>query len=245
MHGIRPFSPEELTANLGSEVNALRYAVSMPRQKVRNLISAIEQSNVNDDEFTMLKRLVERRDRDAVHATVAPVDTAQYRSPRSLTPKIPSDVSVHMKKKIAGIMDQKHDQLEPPSAGTGLETRGQQCPLSGKTLETELTNADGYLLVGMGSNQGGDTSPPTERVGTRAGTATAPANSSNIIFLKASRKSVDKDKGNEEKGEKPPPWNAAVMVLFSFLRGTLGHGRLAVCASCFSSVCAYLSIHYL
>ena len=55
-----------------------------------------------------------------------------------------------------------------------------------------------YLLVGMGSNQGGDTSPPTERVGTRAGTATTPENSSNLMFLKASRKPEDKDKGKEE-----------------------------------------------
>ena len=104
----------------------------------------------------------------------------------------------------------------------------------------------------MGSNQGGDTSPPTERVGTRAGTASTPANSSNTIFRKASRKPEDKDKGSEEdkqfdpggKGKKPPPWNAAVMVLFSFLGGTLGHMRPAVCASCSLSVCACLSVHH-
>ena len=105
----------------------------------------------------------------------------------------------------------------------------------------------------MGSNQGGDTSPLTERVGTRAGTVTTPANSSNTIFLKTSRKLEDKHKCSEEnkqfdpegKGEKPPPWNAAVMVLFSFLGGTLGHGTLAVCASYSLSVCACLSVHYL
>ena len=104
-----------------------------------------------------------------------------------------------------------------------------------------------------GSNQGGDTSPPTECVGTRAGTATTPAKSPNTIFLKVSRKPEDKDKGSKEnkqfdsggRGQKPPPWNAAVMVLFSFLGGTLGHGRLAVCASCSLSVCACLSVHFL
>ena len=104
----------------------------------------------------------------------------------------------------------------------------------------------------MDSNHGGDTSPPTERVDTRAGTATTPANSSNTIFREASRKPEDKDKGSKENkqfnpgvnGEKLPPWNAAVMVLFSFLGGTLGHGRLAVCASCSLSVCACLSVHY-
>ena len=44
------------------------------------------------------------------------------------------------------------------------------------------------------------------------------------------------------KGEKPPLWNAAVMVLSSFLLGeAFGHGRLAVCASC-SFVCLCLSV---
>ena len=221
------------------------------KTKVRSFLSAIEQGKVSDDEFAMLKRLVEERDRDAAHATVAPVDTAQYRSPRSLNPQIPSDVCVHMEKNEAGMMNPEQDQLESPSVGTGLKAPGQQCPPNGETWETERTIADGYLLVVMGSNQGGDTSPPTERAGTRAGTATTPANSSNIIFLKASRKPQDKGKDNEEnmqldpgeKGEKPPPWNAAVMVLFSLWEGTVGHGKLAICASCFLSVCAYLSVH--
>ena len=97
----------------------------MPRQKVGNLISAIEQGKVSDEEFAILKRLVEKRDRDAWHATVAPVDTAQYRSPRSLTPEIPSDVCVHMEKEEAGMMDPEQDQLESPSAGMGLETPEQ------------------------------------------------------------------------------------------------------------------------
>ena len=48
------------TANLWSEVNTLKDAISMPSQKVRNLISAIEQGKVSDDEFAMLKRLVEK-----------------------------------------------------------------------------------------------------------------------------------------------------------------------------------------
>ena len=133
MHGTRPLSPEEITANLWSEVNALKYAISMPRQKVRNLISAIEQGKVSDDEFAKRKRLVEKRDRDAAHATVAPVDTALYRSPRALTPKIPPDVCVHMEKKEAGMLDPEQDQLESSSARTGLEKPGHQCPLNGET----------------------------------------------------------------------------------------------------------------
>ena len=75
-------------------------------------MSAIEQGKVSEDEVAMLKRLVEKRDRDAAHATVAPVDTAKYRGPRSLTPEMPSDVCVHMDKKEAGTMDPEQDQLE-------------------------------------------------------------------------------------------------------------------------------------
>ena len=171
MHGTRLLSPEEITANLWSQVNALKDAILMPRQKVRNLNSAIKKGKVSDEEFVMLKRLVEKRDRDAAHATVAPVNIAQYRSPRSLTPEIPSDVCVHMEKNEAGMMDPEQDQLESPWAGTSLETPGQQCPPNGEIWKTERTVADNYLLVGVGSSQGGDTSPPTERVGTRAGTA--------------------------------------------------------------------------
>ena len=110
---------------------------------------------MSDDEFAMLKRLVEERDRDAAHATVAPVDTAQYRSPRSLNPQITSDVCVHIEKNEAGMMNPEQDQLESPSVGTGLKAPGQQCPPNGETWETERTIADGYLLVVMGSNQGG------------------------------------------------------------------------------------------
>ena len=102
------------------------------------------------------------------------------------------------------MMDPEQDQLESPSAGTGLETPGQQCPANGETSETGRTIADDYLLVGRGLNQRRDTSPPTKRVGTRAGTATTPESSSNIIFLEASRKPEDKDKGSEENSQFDP-----------------------------------------
>ena len=61
-----------------------------------NLTDAIGQSTANLTyvDFVMLKRFVEKRDRDAAHVTVAPVDTAQYRSPRSTTPDTSSDVRV-------------------------------------------------------------------------------------------------------------------------------------------------------
>ena len=60
-HGPRslPPIPEKYASGLWAEVNTLKDAISMPRQKVSNLINAIEQGKVNDEEFTILKRLVD------------------------------------------------------------------------------------------------------------------------------------------------------------------------------------------
>ena len=164
-----------------------------------NSTDAIGQSiaNLTDAEFTMLKRLVEKRDREAAQVTVTPVSTAQHCIPLLLTPEILTGTCICMESN-EGKMDPEPTELKSSSAGTGLETPGQQCSPNEETWETGRTITDGYFLVGMGSNQGGGTSPPTERVGTRIGTATTPANSSNTIFRKASRKPEDKDKGSEE-----------------------------------------------
>ena len=140
---------------------------------------------------------MERRDRDAAHATVAPADTAQYRSsPRSPTPEISSDVRVCMEENEEGAVNPERDQLEPPSAITGLDSPGQQCP---PNAETERTTADDCLLVGVGSNLGGNTIFPAKiAVGTRPDSeSTTPPAASNTIFLKASRKPEDKNKDSK------------------------------------------------
>ena len=91
------------------------------------------------------------------------------------------------------------------------------------------TTSAGCLPAGVSLNLGGNTSSPTERVtGAQADTARTPVNSSKTASLQASRKPEDKEKGSEEskqfdpggKGKKPQPWNAVVMVLFSFLGET-------------------------
>ena len=149
-------------------------------------------------------------------------------------------------------MNPEPTELELSSAVTGLETPGQQCPPNG---ETGPTTADGCLLVGVGSNSGGNTFSSAEiAVGTRPDSkSTTPSAALNTIFLEASRKPEDKKKGSDEnkqfdpgrKGTKPPPWNAAVMVLLLFfLGGTLGHGMPVACASCSSSVCTCLFVVY-
>ena len=247
---LLPRTPQEFTESLWSEVKALKCAISMPRQKVRNLINAIEQGKVSDEEFAMLQRLVEKRGRDAAQVIGTPVDIVQHCSPRPQTPEPLSDVCVSLKSS-EGKVDPERDELESPSAGTGVETPGQQCyPI----WETGRTTATGFLAAGVGPNLGKHTSPTTERVDTRdVRTTTTTSAASNITFLQQGYKPKDKDKGSEGnkqfdpggKEEKPPPCNAAV-ILFLFFRGrALGHGRPAVCTSCFLSVCVFLLVLYL
>ena len=272
MHDTLPFSPHEFTASLWSDLQELKDAISMAEgdrfsPRAKSFIKEIGQGTVNsmdasgqftanmtDEEFAILKRLVENRDREAAQVNVTQVSTAQHCIPRPLNLEISSDVHVNMEEKDEGKMNPELTELKSSSAGTGLETPGQQCPPIGGIWETRRTIADGYLLVGMGSNQGGDISSPKERVRTRAVSATTPANSSNTIFRQQGHKPKDEDKGSEENkqfdrggnGEKPPPLNVAVMVLsFFFLGGDLGHGSLVVFASCSLSLCACLSVQYL
>ena len=197
-----PLTPEQFTTSLWSNLQELKDAISMPRQKVSNFISEIEQGKVSDEQFATNKRIVKRRGRDVAHATVAPGDTAHYCSPRSPTPEMSFDTRVRMEKKDEdsekkdkGMMDPERGQLKPLSASTGLERPGQQCPPNG---ETGRATADGCLLVGMGSNLGGNTFFPAEiAVGTRPDSkSTTPPAALNISFLKVSRKPEDKEKGS-------------------------------------------------
>ena len=152
-HGTRslPPTPEEYAADLWSEVNALKYATSMPKQKVSNLINAIEHDKVSGDEFAILKRLVQKQGREEAQMTVTPVDTVQHCSPCPLNPEMPPDVYMRLESN-EGKVDPELKELESPSAGTDLETPGQQCPPNEVTWETGRTTADGFLTTGVGSN---------------------------------------------------------------------------------------------
>ena len=178
-----PLTPAQFPQTLWSELNALSDTILIPEgdrfsQRAKSFIgetgqgtvnstNAIGQStaNMTDKEFAILKRLVEKRDREAIQVTVKPVRTVQHCIPRSLTPEISIGTRICMESS-EGKMDPESTELESPSAGTGLETPGQQCPPNEETCETRRTIADGCFLVSMGSNQGGDTSSLTERVGT-------------------------------------------------------------------------------
>ena len=240
-----PLTPEEYAADLRSDLQELKDAISMPIQEVSNLINKIKQGKVGDDEFAILKGLVEKRSREAAQARVivTPVDTVQRCSPCPLNPEMPPDICFKLESS-EGKMDPELKELESPSAGTGLETFGQQCPPNEGTWDQGRTIADGYSFVGMGSNQGGDiSSPTTERSDTQAVRTTA-----NITFLQQGHKPRDKEKGSEEnkqfdpggKGEKAPPWNAAVTSIFPFSVESV-EPREARCLCFVFFVCAYLS----
>ena len=236
MYAPRPLAPEELTDSLWGEVNTLKKAISMsdrarPWQKANTFLDGLEQgkraSRMHNlpcsngswrgeaamRHMRLLRRLIQ-------HSTVAPARM------------LPKHRSIHVSvwiwgKYEVGRMNPEPTELESPSAVTGLETSGQQCLPNG---ETGRTTADGYLLVGMGSNQGGDTSSPTERVDTRADSkiTTAPT-ASNTTLLQARRKPNDKktlSKENKQfdpggKRGEPPPGNAGCTNSVFFFWGEL------------------------
>ena len=158
-----PPTPQEFSASLRSELQTLKDAILMPRQKVSKLINEIEEGKVADEEFAVLKRLVEKQSREMAQAqvTVTPVDTVQHCSPCTQTPEPSSSVCVKLESN-EGRMDPERVELKPSSAGTGLETPGQQCSPNEGTWDQGRTTADGFLTAGVGSNQGGSISSPTE-----------------------------------------------------------------------------------
>ena len=80
-------------------------------------------------EFARLEEYVEKRNRDEaaqVQVTVTQVDTVQHSSPCLLDPEL-SSAYVNLENN-EGKMSPELEELESPSAGTGLGTPGQQCP---------------------------------------------------------------------------------------------------------------------
>ena len=115
-------------------------------------------------EFARVKEYVEKRSREAAQAqvTVTPVDTVQHCSPCPPNPNMPSNVCIKFKI-IEGKMDPEQGELESSSAGTGLETPGQQCPQNEGIWERGRTTANGFLTADVGSSQGGNRHPRNER----------------------------------------------------------------------------------
>ena len=243
-HGYRSLSPtpEEYAASLWSEVNALKDAISMPRQKVSKLINAIEQGKLSDEEYAILKRLVEKRDREAAQVTaVTRDDTVQHCSPISQTPAPPSVVYFNLE-------NEERMELDEPkssSAGTGPETPGQQCPPYEGIWEQRRTTANGVLTAGVDSSKKENiSSPTTESVDERKKSTVMVAGISSTAATPENRRLKTFSEQNKQfdpvgRREKAPPWDAAVTLPF-FFWGELGSSLLlSVCAS-YSVLCVCL-----
>ena len=120
VHRSLPPTPEQYYAGLWSEVNALKDTVLMPRQKVSKLINRIEQGNLSDEEYATLKRLVEKRDREATQVTaVTRDDTVQHCcSPCSPYPEPSPDACGNLENKRR--MDPELEELKHGSRDTWI-----------------------------------------------------------------------------------------------------------------------------
>ena len=174
-HGHRslPPTPEQYTTSLRLELQKLKDAISMPaetrpRQKTMDVVDERRNDSLDEllanFEFARFKEYVEKRSHEAAQAqvTVTPVDTVQHSSPCPLDPEPSSSVYVKLET-TEGKMGPELEELKSSSAGTGLETPGQQCPPNEGTWDQGRTTTSGILTAGMGSYQEGNISSPTER----------------------------------------------------------------------------------
>ena len=220
-HRSLPPTPEQCHAGLRVEVNALKAAISMPirggpswQEYKRNIIRKIEQGEVSDEDFAVIKLLVETRDRDAAQVTVTQVSTVQQCSSIPKTPEPPPDVCVNLENN-EDEMDPGMEELTSSSTSTGLNTPGQLSPPNEGVWETGRIIADGILTAGVNSSQGGRTpSPPERSTSTRTfedifSTAAIQENRRLKTFNELNKPF---DPGG--RGEKASPWNAAVPLPF-------------------------------
>ena len=197
-------------------------------------------------EIAKIKPYVEKRSRDEavqVQVTVTQVNTVQHSSPCPLNPDTPSGVYFRLEN-TKGEMGPELDELESLSAGTGLETPGQQCPPNEGIWETGRTTASGILTAGAGSSKKGNISSNTE--GATSTTTVADISSKAATPSKRRHKTFSEQSKQFNPGgrrEKAPPWNAAV-TLPSFS----GESREAscLCFVCFSvsALCVFVFPNY-
>ena len=238
-HRSLPPTPEQYYTSLWAEVDELKAAISMPirggpswQEYKRNIIRKIEQGEVSDEDFAVIKRLVETRDRDAAEVTVTRDHTVQHCSPISPNPDTPPDVCFNLENNEDEMDPRMKEELTSSSANTGLNTPGQQSPPNEGVWETGRITADSFLTAGVNSSQGGRTpSPPERSTSTRtfADIFSTTAIQENRRLKTFNELNKPFDPGG--RGEKAPPWNAAVPLPF-YSCGKAG--RLLVCLLCFS-----------
>ena len=153
-------------------------------------------------------------------------DTVQHHcSPISPNPDRPSGVYFNLENEER----MELDELKSSSAGTGLNTPGQQCPPNEGTWDQGRTNTSGILTAGLGSYQEGRIPTTTECEDTKtfADTSSNAATPENRRLKTFSEQNRPFDPGGRR--EKAPPWDAAV-TLPSFSGEKLG-GFLSVSLS--------------
>ena len=172
------------------------------------------------------------------------MDTVQYCSPCLPNPEPSSSVYVKLEN-TKGKMGPELEELEPPSPGAGLKTPGQQCPPNEGIWETGRTTASGILTAGVDLNQGANFfSTTTESMDTRASEKSTRI-TADITFLQQDHKPRSEENKQFDpggKGEKAPPWNAAVTLPYFLFLGRAG--RLLACflsVFCLRFVCALFS----
>ena len=126
--------------------------MTRPWQKTIDFVDGLK-GKLPNEELAVIKRYVEKRSREAAQAqvTVTPVGTVQHSSPCPLDPEPSSSTYVNLEN-TEGEMGPELEELESPSAGTGLKTPGQQCPPNEGIWETGRTTASGILTAGAGSS---------------------------------------------------------------------------------------------
>ena len=255
-----PLTPEQFIQNLWFEVNALKAAISMPAgdtmtrpwQKTIDFVDGLK-GKLPEEELAVIKEYVEKRSRDEAaqtQVTVTPIDTVHHCSPCSPNPDMPSGVYFRLEN-TEDEMGPELEELEPPSAGTGLKTPGQQCPPNEGICESGRTTASGILTAGAGPSQGENNSSPMERM--KSTTTVAD------IFSKAATPSKRRHKTFSEQNkqfdlggrrEKAPLRNEAVTLL-SFSAESWEASCLcfvfsvsALCVLCFPNYFSFPGDHF-
>ena len=214
-----------------------------PWQKTSDFVDGLK-GKLPAGELAEIKRYVEKRCREEARAQMTAVTrdgTVQHCSPISLNPDTPSDVCFNLENN-EDEMGPELKKLKSPSASTGLNTPGQQCLPKEEVWEQRRTTANGFVTAGVDSTQGGRTSSPLERstsTRTFADIFSTAAIQENRRRKTPSQQNKQFDPGG--RGEKAPPWNAAVTLPFFSGESWEAPCLFSVCASlfvCLHFVCA-------
>ena len=243
-HRSLPLTPEQYTASLWSEVNALKEAISMPAE---DAVTRPRQKDSLDEllanvEYARIKECVEKRSREAakVHVTVKPDGTVQHCSPCSPNPDRPSGVYFNLENS-EDEMGPELEKLESSSTDTRLETPGQQCPPNEGVWETGRITANGFLTAGVDSRKKGNISSSTERAArtvTVAGISSIAATPSKRRHKTFSEENKQFDPGGQ--GDKAR-FGTRLYSTFFFWGELASSVLLSVCASSsVLSVCLFL-----